>query len=178
MSAHHATSKIDQDERTVGINITRWDTGAELTFTVLDLAGQQIYLASHQFFLARRAVYLFAWRARNSPVEALRDDLADERQMVERWLGTAQPDASSTAPSHNRRIHPNTGYSAIVSDADVWLTRDVADLLQHRVPGVPVLLVCTHCDVAASKEALEMQVALVQVRGPPNPTSDSKTPCS
>lgn len=89
MSSHHSTTKIDQDERTVGINITRWPCEEdELTFTVLDLAGQQVYLGSHQFFLSHRAIYLFCWRARNSPLDQLKDDLAEERGMVQRWLGT------------------------------------------------------------------------------------------
>ena len=55
---------IRSDRRTVGIDVRRWKPdGSEINFKVFDLAGQEIYRRTHQFFLMRLAIYMFVWRA-------------------------------------------------------------------------------------------------------------------
>ena len=51
------------DHRTIGIDVSRWSPqGRDVDFTLFDLAGQAVYLQTHQLFLLRRAVYLLVWR--------------------------------------------------------------------------------------------------------------------
>ena len=53
---------------TEGIDINRWvtDTNISDTFNVnfWDFGGQEIYHATHQFFLTKRSLYLFVWESR------------------------------------------------------------------------------------------------------------------
>jgi len=57
-----------QNVTTEGIDITRWDVaaldGLPFRVNVWDFGGQEIYHATHQFFLTRRSLYLFVWDAR------------------------------------------------------------------------------------------------------------------
>jgi hypothetical protein len=54
---------IRTDHRTIGRDISKWaPEGHSVDFTVFDLAGQVVYLQTHQLFLLRRAVYLLVWR--------------------------------------------------------------------------------------------------------------------
>ncbi len=60
---------IDEKELTTeGIGINRWfvDTKRAKNFRVnfWDFGGQEIYHATHQFFLTKRSLYLFVWTAR------------------------------------------------------------------------------------------------------------------
>jgi hypothetical protein len=52
MSQDNTSGKIDEDARTVGIDIKKWNPSPEepdsLFFSILDLAGQAIYALTHQ----------------------------------------------------------------------------------------------------------------------------------
>jgi len=56
------------EETTEGIIIDKWpvksEEGKELTVNFWDFGGQEIYHATHQFFLTKRSLYLFVWQAR------------------------------------------------------------------------------------------------------------------
>lgn len=57
---------------TQGINISKWITSAPnpetnvIKLNVWDFGGQEIYHATHQFFLTTRSVYLLIWNARKT----------------------------------------------------------------------------------------------------------------
>jgi small GTP-binding protein len=62
-----------QDEKsTEGIDILSWNVkapteeGEDIRLNVWDFGGQEIYHATHQFFLTRRSVYILVWNARKS----------------------------------------------------------------------------------------------------------------
>ena len=60
---------IDQNElATEGIEINRWiiqtPKAKSLRINIWDFGGQEIYHATHQFFLTKRSLYLFVWTAR------------------------------------------------------------------------------------------------------------------
>ena len=58
------TNYIRADHRTIGIDVSVWEPREfDTAFRVYDLAGQAVYSKTHQFFLLRRAIYLFVWRA-------------------------------------------------------------------------------------------------------------------
>lgn len=61
--------RFNPDEVTTeGIEINKWNikTGKSRNFRVnfWDFGGQEIYHATHQFFLSKRSLYLFVWEAR------------------------------------------------------------------------------------------------------------------
>ncbi|HJH28529.1 MAG TPA: GTP-binding protein, partial [Methanosarcinaceae archaeon] len=61
-----------EDKTTEGIDILKWGIAAptdekeEIKLNVWDFGGQDIYHATHQFFLTKRSVYLLVWNARKS----------------------------------------------------------------------------------------------------------------
>jgi small GTP-binding protein len=61
-----------EDKTTEGIDILKWMITAptpeekEIKLNVWDFGGQEIYHATHQFFLTKRSVYLLVWNARKS----------------------------------------------------------------------------------------------------------------
>ncbi len=61
-----------EDKTTKGIDILKWPITAptnekeEINLNVWDFGGQEIYHATHQFFLTKRSVYLLVWNARKS----------------------------------------------------------------------------------------------------------------
>jgi internalin A len=56
-----------EDDTTRGIGIEKWpietDLAANFRVNVWDFGGQEIYHATHQFFLTKRSLYLFVWDA-------------------------------------------------------------------------------------------------------------------
>jgi len=64
--------KFIEDKTTEGIDILKWPITAhtnekeEIKLNVWDFGGQEIYHATHQFFLTKRSVYLLVWNARKS----------------------------------------------------------------------------------------------------------------
>jgi internalin A len=62
----------EEAEATKGINISKWILSApdsrhsEIKLNVWDFGGQEIYHATHQFFLTTRSVYLLIWNARKT----------------------------------------------------------------------------------------------------------------
>jgi small GTP-binding protein len=64
--------KFIEDKSTEGIDILKWaitaptTDGEEIKLNVWDFGGQEIYHATHQFFLTKRSVYLLVWNARKS----------------------------------------------------------------------------------------------------------------
>lgn len=71
---------------TEGIDIYRWKLDApdtantEMTLNVWDFGGQEIYHATHQFFLTRRSLYMLVWDARQE----------DEFGRLIYWLNTIE----------------------------------------------------------------------------------------
>ena len=63
---------FQKENSTEGIEILKWDIAAPTTkqevmkLNVWDFGGQEIYHATHQFFLTKRSVYLLVWNARKS----------------------------------------------------------------------------------------------------------------
>ncbi len=77
---------IRADHRTVGIDITTWNIeSSDLDFRIYDFAGQPVYAKTHQHFLAKRALYLFIWRALPGLM-----DLASIVKSVKFWLESLQ----------------------------------------------------------------------------------------
>ena len=74
---------------TDGIDIAKWvvktSDKISLTFSAWDFAGQEIYYATHSFFLSSKAIYLIVWDLRY-PVENAR---------VEFWLNSVESKASN-----------------------------------------------------------------------------------
>jgi len=64
--------KFVEDVITEGINISEWITFApdsknsKIKLNIWDFGGQEIYHATHQFFLTERSVYLLIWNARKA----------------------------------------------------------------------------------------------------------------
>ena len=64
--------KFIEDKTTEGIDILKWgitaptDEKEEIKLNVWDFGGQDIYHATHQFFLTKRSVYLLVWNARKA----------------------------------------------------------------------------------------------------------------
>jgi internalin A len=63
-----ATALGEEVESTEGIDIYSWDVTtpqtAHFRVNMWDFGGQEIYHATHQFFLTKRSLYLFVWDAR------------------------------------------------------------------------------------------------------------------
>jgi small GTP-binding protein len=63
---------FQKEKSTEGIDILKWDITApneeqeEIKLNVWDFGGQEIYHATHQFFLTKRSVYLLVWNARKA----------------------------------------------------------------------------------------------------------------
>jgi internalin A len=63
---------LEDAKKTEGINISRWSFPApelehsEIKLNIWDFGGQEIYHATHQFFLTKRSVYLLLWNARKT----------------------------------------------------------------------------------------------------------------
>jgi hypothetical protein len=79
------TDAIAKEDRTIGLDLVRWELkktlpSSKLTLNVQDFAGQEIYYATHQLFLSKRAAYLLVWDASRDDVEA----------QVEPWLDSLQ----------------------------------------------------------------------------------------
>jgi small GTP-binding protein len=71
--AHRLTAgTFGVDEITNGINISKWSISApdpeesEIKLNIWDFGGQEIYLATHQFFLTTHSIYLLVWNARKT----------------------------------------------------------------------------------------------------------------
>ena len=64
------TGKFVESTITEGIAISKWNVSApdsghsEIKLNIWDFGGQEIYHATHQFFLTKRSVYLLVWNAR------------------------------------------------------------------------------------------------------------------
>ena len=64
------TGKFVKEGITEGVNISEWITSAhdsgnsKIKLNIWDFGGQEIYHATHQFFLTTRSVYLLVWNAR------------------------------------------------------------------------------------------------------------------
>ena len=61
-------NKTPQTKTTEGIEINRWEIETDFIkdfrINFWDFGGQEIYHATHQFFLTKRSLYLFVWEAR------------------------------------------------------------------------------------------------------------------
>ncbi|MDQ1251535.1 MAG: hypothetical protein QG646_641 [Euryarchaeota archaeon] len=63
---------LEDTKITEGINISKWiipcqdSENSEIKLNIWDFGGQEIYHATHQFFLTERSVYLLVWNARRT----------------------------------------------------------------------------------------------------------------
>ena len=137
------SAKINEDDRTVGIDITEWKpqafdleetTGLRtrvdpkgLTCRFLDLAGQQVYACTNQFFLVPRALYIIAWRVL---------------------------DPSRTGEHVGNQEKARELESMILN---------YMEALQIRVPGASIVMVATHIDAAAGKDGKMTKEAWAEV---------------
>ena len=117
---------IRTDHRTIGIDRSKWvPQGHSLNFTLFDLAGQAVYLQTHQLFLLRRAVYLLVWR----PPEGT-DRFLDLIKNIDCWLQCLQnriPGAfAMLAVTHIDLVDP-----AILSSACAQVKSAVTPLLSR-----------------------------------------------
>jgi small GTP-binding protein len=77
---------------TEGIDIQKWELPAPdqpktpMTLNVWDFGGQEIYHATHQFFLTRRSLYIFVWDARQE----------EEYGRIDYWLNTVETFAADS----------------------------------------------------------------------------------
>jgi small GTP-binding protein len=70
--------EVGKEETTHGINIVLWElqcpfTGGDfekVNINFWDFGGQEIYHATHQFFLTKRSLYLFVWEAREEEIRS------------------------------------------------------------------------------------------------------------
>eukprot|EP01098_Paradermamoeba_levis_P004984 TRINITY_DN2117_c0_g1_i4.p1 TRINITY_DN2117_c0_g1~~TRINITY_DN2117_c0_g1_i4.p1 ORF type:complete len:1636 (+),score=493.61 TRINITY_DN2117_c0_g1_i4:118-5025(+) len=73
----HENDSFDQyNLATDGIDITEWELDDDIMFSAWDFAGQEVYYATHQFFLSHRAIYCICFNMVNST----------ELSRVEYWL--------------------------------------------------------------------------------------------
>ncbi len=76
----------DEEPTTEGIDIYPWEISApddpdkRVTLNIWDFGGQEIYHATHQFFLTRRSLYLLVWDARQE----------EEYGRIDYWLKTVE----------------------------------------------------------------------------------------
>ncbi|MDM8552481.1 COR domain-containing protein [Desulfobacterales bacterium HSG2] len=76
---------------TEGIDIQKWklsdpDKAQTMTLNVWDFGGQEIYHATHQFFLTQRSLYIFVWDARQE----------EEYGRIDYWLNTVETFAADS----------------------------------------------------------------------------------
>lgn len=75
--------RYDETVSTEGIDISDWKfsiKGKEYKLNVWDFGGQEIYHATHQFFLTKRSLYIFVWDARQE----------EEYGRIDYWLHTIE----------------------------------------------------------------------------------------
>lgn len=70
------TDLINDREKVLTINYNKKTFRRHVKLNMWDFGGQEIYHATHQFFLTKRSVYLFVWEARKE----------EEYQTFEYWL--------------------------------------------------------------------------------------------
>lgn len=76
-------NKYDETVSTEGIDIDPWRfsvNNKEYKLNVWDFGGQEIYHATHQFFLTNRSLYIFVWDARQE----------EEYGRIDYWLHTIE----------------------------------------------------------------------------------------
>lgn len=75
--------KYDETASTEGIAIEPWEFetgGKKYKLNIWDFGGQEIYHATHQFFLTNRSLYIFVWDARQE----------EEYGRIDYWLHTIE----------------------------------------------------------------------------------------
>lgn len=75
--------KYDECDSTEGIAIEPWEfevNGKKYKLNAWDFGGQEIYHATHQFFLTNRSLYIFVWDARQE----------EEYGRIDYWLHTIE----------------------------------------------------------------------------------------
>ncbi|MDM8523231.1 COR domain-containing protein [Desulfococcaceae bacterium HSG8] len=82
----------ERETTTGGIDVQLWKITApdkpktQMTLYVWDFGGQEIYHATHQFFLTRRSLYIFVWDARQE----------EEYGRIDYWLNTIETFAADS----------------------------------------------------------------------------------
>lgn len=82
-------NKYDETVSTEGIDIDPWRfsvNNKEYKLNVWDFGGQEIYHATHQFFLTNRSLYIFVWDARQE----------EEYGRIDYWLHTIESFANNS----------------------------------------------------------------------------------
>lgn len=78
---HNSEYKLKKEETTEGIIIKKLKfeyTNKKIDINAWDFGGQEIYHSTHQFFLSKRALYIFIWSARQD----------DDNKGFDYWLNT------------------------------------------------------------------------------------------
>ena len=124
----HRAVKIHRDNRTVGIDISKWSLqeSDSIDFTVYDMAGQSIYKDTHTYFVGRRAIYVFVWSF--VPNVSASDLHLRFKAMVESWIDTLQfrvPGAT---------VMVVATHSDCVTKAEIdFQSKEIAAIIQDRV---------------------------------------------
>lgn len=82
-------NKYDEKKSTEGIDIEPWSfvkNDTQYKLNVWDFGGQEIYHATHQFFLTHRSLYVFVWDARQE----------EEYGRIDYWLNTIETFANDS----------------------------------------------------------------------------------
>jgi internalin A len=113
--------------------------GRFLTLSIWDFGGQDLYQATHQFFLTRRSVYLLVWNARQGP-DACR---------VRFWLETI------------RALAPDASVLLVATHADEWCQQPL-DLhrYQQNYPQIIGQCMVSNKD-GCGLDALSKQIAII-----------------
>ena len=141
-------SRYSDKESTEGINIAPWvflHDGEEYRLNLWDFGGQEIYHATHQFFLTQRSLYILVWDALSE----------DEYGRIDYWLRTIQSFADDSPifivvnkcdPNNGRRKKLNLEeykkrYPQIVDICEVSCRYDLGiDELREKIKQVAVNL--------------------------------------
>lgn len=139
---------IDLTEKsTEGISINKWnindDKFSDIQLNLWDFGGQEIYHATHQFFLTKRSLYLFVWQARtddnynyfdywlniikllsdNSPVIIIQNKIDERVKTIDEF--TIRSNFPNVIAAHNVSALKGTGIN------------DLIDTIKHEVLRLP-----------------------------------------
>lgn len=82
---------VDEIGETVVVDMSQWRVSPDMTFSVYDLPGQELYSASNLLFLKHRALYLFVWRVRSFVNDkAYTKGMRALSENIRGWLETLQ----------------------------------------------------------------------------------------
>lgn len=158
-SESNVAGEIDVDDRTIGIDISEFTPFADkpLRFFAWDFGGQGVYAIMQQLFMSRRALYPLLWRVRQS-LDVSKLDVGLKCDVCSRSLRAHHKDKQESVYRVKGQglCHAScVSYEPLVTS---WTER-----LHFRVPGVSIVLICTHIDCASAEEVDEQCDAVAAV---------------